>query len=484
MHIHLRATRPSDADIYSRDNVRRAWLSVKRRFPLLAAEVQEEDGGSYFVLREENVVSLREGDVTFGTVSSFHDVERFINVYHGWSTSTFLEIVNSRILCFRRTDRPDHFHVVIVVAHCITDGSSTSTILRTFFQTLASPYDPSPLSIEARLQMYNPLESRIRLEDVSPAKRRWRKALGHAVQTVLRSRFKRRKLTPAKARRQIIGFSRELSALILSNCQRHNVTLNSAYYVLSQVALSRLLCRRYLRGEISEEEWEYRKREPMFFAGPLNLRPYQDQDWFEKGGLGEVGLNVSAFRYILPFMPLGAMSGKDAGNLELLDGAPLFEDLMSFNRFLLRCEVLSSQAQKLFGHPRFVDICVAEHNVRQDMAKAAALTWRGTGELRRAKSQCAAVYSRTFTWSDTDTGGLELGKQYWDVHIHARPAELYLGAATYQRQLQFFTFYDENVFGAETVREWLGEIRDAMLWYLGQPQDDTRGPTTKTKSKL
>ncbi|KAF9234532.1 hypothetical protein BU15DRAFT_78955 [Melanogaster broomeanus] len=327
MHIHLRATRPSDADIYSPDNVRRAWLSVKRRFPLLAAEVQEEDGNSYFVLREENVVSLREGDVTFGTVSSFHDAERFISYIMDGPPPLSSKLL-TRAYVLRRTDQPDHFHVVVVVSHCITDGSSTSTILRTFFQTLASPYDPSPLSIEARLQMYHPLESRIRLEDVSPVKRRWRKALGHAVQTVLRSRFKgghtlpgnftaATQLTPAKARRQIIGFSRELSALILSNCQRHNVTLNSAYYVLSQ----------------------YRKREPMFFAGPLNLRPYQDRDWFEKGGLGEVGLNVSAFRYILPFMPLWCNVWEDAGNLELLDGAPLFEDLMPFigSSFGVRC---------------------------------------------------------------------------------------------------------------------------------------------------
>ncbi|KAF9240389.1 hypothetical protein BU15DRAFT_61409 [Melanogaster broomeanus] len=270
MHIHLRATRPSDTDIYSRDNVRRAWLSVKRRFPLLAAEVQEEDAVTpTLLLREENVVSLREWDVTF-----------------------------------------------------------------------------------ARLQMYHPLESGIRLKDVTPAKLRWRKALGHAGGHTLPGNFTAAtQLTPAKARRQIIGFSRELSALILSNCRRHNVTLNSAYYVLSQVALSRLLCRRYLRGEISEEEWQYRKREPMFFTGPLNLRPYQDQDWLEKGGLSEVGLNVSALRYILPFHAAWCNVWEGCRKLGIVGWGTAFRG------------------------PH-----VIQSVPPSEMAKEVGLTWRGTGE--------------------------------------------------------------------------------------------------------
>ncbi|KAF8839252.1 hypothetical protein BDN67DRAFT_1070165 [Paxillus ammoniavirescens] len=73
MHVHIRfgSTQPRDVGVCSCDNVRRAWLPVKRRFPLPAAEVQEGDSSLYLVLREENVASLREGDVTIGTVTSF-----------------------------------------------------------------------------------------------------------------------------------------------------------------------------------------------------------------------------------------------------------------------------------------------------------------------------------------------------------------------------------------------------------------------------
>ncbi|KAF8839253.1 hypothetical protein BDN67DRAFT_1012435 [Paxillus ammoniavirescens] len=152
--------------------------------------------------------------------------------------------------------------------------------------------------------MYHSLESRIRVEDLPAAQRSWRRALGHAGQTVRRSRSRgghtlpvnfttATQLTPAKSRHQVSSFYRELSAIIHCNCRRHNITLSCGAGI----------------SEISDEEWEYWKREQMFFTGPPNLRPYQDPDWFEKGKSGEGVLNVSFFRYISPFTPLGEMCG-------------------------------------------------------------------------------------------------------------------------------------------------------------------------------
>ncbi|KAF9240390.1 hypothetical protein BU15DRAFT_73983 [Melanogaster broomeanus] len=227
----------------------------------------------------------------------------------------------------------------------------------------------------------------------------------------------------------------------------------------------------------------------MFFTGPLNLPALPGPGLAREGWIERGGVERQRLRYILPSMPLGAMSGKDAGNLELLDGAPLFEDLMSFNPV-----------------PPSVK-----------WRKEVGLTWRGTGE-RVVQNSNAQQSTPVHSLGPIPTqGGSSLGNmdcmipldypipaghdlsplsqfphpcragypvgpvpdeivhqcetprlhvEYWGVHMRIRPAELYLGAATYQRQLQFFTFYDENVFGAETVREWLGEIKDAMLWYL------------------
>ena len=166
--------------------------------------------------------------------------------------------------------------------------------------------------------------------------------------------------------------------MILANCRQYGITLTCAYYALSQVALSRVLCRRYLRGEISEVEWAYRKREPMFFSGPINLRPYEDRTWFEEGGEGEVGINVSFWQCVLPFMPLGVMSakGKEVGDVEMMAGAPSFGALMPFGRFLHRCEVARREMKKVFEHARFVEMCVTGYQFRVAARREAANAWR------------------------------------------------------------------------------------------------------------
>ncbi|KAG9311877.1 hypothetical protein JVU11DRAFT_8132 [Chiua virens] len=119
--------------------------------------------------------------------------------------------------------------------------------------------------------MCRPVEIWVFPDDVPLVKRRWKRAIGYALHVVQRARlagghtlpgnFTRATLmTPAKSRTQLVSFPPDISATIFFHCRRHSITLNSAYHTFSQVALSRLSCRRYMRGEISEEEWEYRKR--------------------------------------------------------------------------------------------------------------------------------------------------------------------------------------------------------------------------------
>lgn len=95
------------------------------------------------------------------------------------------------------------------------------------------------------------------------------------------------------------SFSIEKSQTIILNCQKNKFTFGNAYPILAQIALTRVLCRRYLRGDISEEEWEFRKKEPMFTAGPINLRPYLDKNWLEQGGISNVSLAINFYRYPL-----------------------------------------------------------------------------------------------------------------------------------------------------------------------------------------
>ncbi|KAG0694743.1 hypothetical protein DFH29DRAFT_307605 [Suillus ampliporus] len=539
MHIHLRTTQADDRDIHSQPNVKRSWASVKRRFPLIATEVEEHESGPRFILREETVMNLRPDDVTFTEVNSFHHAECFINDIMDGPRRLSSQLL-ARAYILRRTDKSDHFHVVIMIAHCVTDSAATSTVLRTFFDTLSSRIEPPYIPLGERVHMYQPLESRVCSGDVPLVKRRWRRALGHAILSVWSSKFKGGHTlpgdfrestlhTPAKTRIHVSMFSRAVSSIILSNCRRHSITMNSAYYALSQVAFSRVLCRRYLRGQISEEEWEYRKRQPMHVLGPLNLRPYQDRDWFESGGSGDVGVNIGVFRYTLPFMPLGEMSRGDVSKLELVDGAPDFPALMSFDRFLLRCANVKAQAQKVFKHPRLVDICTAGSRVA--FMREVALKWLEMGEsvgpedshgsVRPVQSLNPILTQIGSTLGNMDdmvpayyplppeqylsplcttpsphragyppwsppAAALEDAKtprlhvEYWRTHLHTRPAELYVGASSARQQLQYFAFYDQRVFSDEIIVEWMRELKDATLWYLGQ----SHGSETPLQSKL
>ncbi|KAG1879886.1 hypothetical protein F4604DRAFT_1880033 [Suillus subluteus] len=533
MHMHLRTTQASDQDIHSQSNVMRAWASVKRRFPLIAAEVEEHELGPRFIIREETVMNLRPDDVTFMEVNSFHHVECFVNDIMDGPRR-----LSSQLL----THKSDHFHVVVVIAHCITDVAGTSTVLRTFFDTLSSRIEPPCIPLGERVHMYQAFESNLGSKDLPLVKQRWRRALGYAIGLAwMRAKALRqgghtlpgdfRESTPRtspKNRNHVSIFSRAVSSTILTNCHRLGISMNSAYYALSQVAMARVLCRRYLRGQISEEEWEYRKRQPMYILGPINLRPYQDKDWFETGGSGDVGLGVGLVRYMLPFMPLGEMSRGDPSRLELVDGAPDFPALMSFDRFLLRCANVKAQGQKLLEHPRLADICTSTLRLywaafgKEVTLKMRDIVHPEDGDKSVSVQSLNPIYTQVGAtlgnmdnlvpidyplppehylsplnstphahragyppWSPQatafeDSKTPRLHVEYWRVHNHTPPAELYLGASTVRQQLQYFASYDQHVFSDKIVAEWLSELKDATLWYLGQPH----GNETPLQSKL
>ena len=137
--------------------------------------------------------------------------------------------------------------------------------------------------------------------------------------------------------------------------------------------MTRVLYRRYLRGEISEEEWAYRKRQPLMSDGPFNLRPYLDKAWFERGGGGEFMLSLSTFFYELPFMTLGETAEQHQRTLP--DGAPPFSNLLTFKRLLHRARLIEKQAAVFFSHPLFFEIVQAVALMRLDQARRDTLQW-------------------------------------------------------------------------------------------------------------
>jgi len=165
--------------------------------------------------------------------------------------------------------------------------------------------------------------------------------------------------------------SPESSSQIIVNCRQNGITFGSAYAVLGQVALSRVLLRRYLRGEFSEEEWEFRKREPMLAAGPLNLRPFLDKDWNEAGGSTHLCASLAFYIYHLPFLPLGAASQLRPGM-----AVPNFDALLSKKRLVLRSKMIIKQSNNFVKHPLFLEITTTSSPRRVDRMREMALRHR------------------------------------------------------------------------------------------------------------
>ena len=159
-----------------------------------------------------------------------------------------------------------------------------------------------------------------------------------------------------------IHFTRAETDAIVVACRKLRITFGTAIPVISQAAVARMLHRRFLRGDIPLAEWEHRRRQPMHYAGPVNLRPYMDETWQRAGGATEVALHIDYYFATLPFMPAPFGARTDAG-VPRVDGAPPLSALMSRERFLLRVRHFHRQIQRIMRSPLLLDIAVARQPV-------------------------------------------------------------------------------------------------------------------------
>ncbi|KAF8201727.1 hypothetical protein BJ912DRAFT_514561 [Pholiota molesta] len=507
-HSEIGIDRIKAEDVFSYTNISRTWTNLKQQFPLLGARIEERDEDStYFVVEAENLRQCRSEEITFQDITSAQeadDMMKRIIVKERLLTNDLL----ARIFILRRTDVVDVFHIFLHVAHSITDGMSNITILKTFFNQLCRQDSPTQTwNLTRQLALSEASENLYPQLKMSISKRRWRLAVAKILATKRMGKFaagghtiprrvsQQTEFLPAASRLLNTALSVETSRLIISNCRKHNVTFGNAYPVIAQIATARLLLKRYLRGEISEEEWEFRKKEPMSSVGPLNLRPFLDKEWIEAGGFSHVCVSIGFFFYSLPMMPLGASA-------RLRPGAevPPFDAMLSKNRFLLRSRLIKKQSNNTFKHPLFLELGSVSRPARLAFHKRKAFQWRT--ERGPPKDFTAKTFSPleeaargpVFNNGGSSMGNIDLllPREYPlgyekdstvpnlrliknTTMLHCRPTELYLGASTSQQQLQLIIHWDNNVFDEAVVTEWLEEVKNAVDFYLGQDE----GPESK-----
>ncbi|KAK0210933.1 hypothetical protein DFS33DRAFT_1296408 [Desarmillaria ectypa] len=482
---------PNDEiSIVTEETVSKAWVFAKQMHPLLGAQVEtigDRDEDVHFVVDERRLKAHIPGEVIFMMVPSFSDADATVeNILNQERILDDYHLV--RLFVFGQSDQENCFHIVFHAAHCVSDGISHHTVARTLldFLSSSSPPVPTPHLLE-RLALSLAADDLYPIRRLNIATQRWHKAMAHVIASIRFGKLNSGGQTlpgnftihmnenPADSRKTVLHFTAEETLRILKICRDYGFGFGSVYVVLGQIAMGRLLCRRYAQGLMTKEEWEFRKREPTYTTGPVNVRPYLDREWHTHGGAENPMLSIGFYVYPMSFVPLkpeGAHSTFDA--------------LLSCQRFWYRCRIMKKRADDFLNHPLFLDIGSARYPpmikmLKELESKAQTSYSKEEGLSIPAIDQAKLGVVPSFGGSSFGSVDKLLPHEFPDpvggktprihlrcsgVRLRCRPGEIYLGASTFRNELELVVYWDNNVTEKAIIEEWLQEVKRATSHYL------------------
>ena len=129
-------------------------------------------------------------------------------------------------------------------------------------------------------------------------------------------------------------FSEADTVLVRAFCRQHKVGLGDLQTALARVAFARMMHRFRLAGRIGEDEWELRRKLPIYLGAPLNIRAFCG----ERAG---VQIAIGTRLGILPAMPTVGRG----------DRVPEFDELASSARLVRHARLLTRQRIDTANHP-------------------------------------------------------------------------------------------------------------------------------------
>jgi hypothetical protein len=185
----------SGSDIFSEENVSRAWITLKQRFPLLAAqfELPNEDPHQtpYISISETRVASVQPDELIFMDISSEQEAEAILEeMLNG--PRTLSRDRQASICVLRRTDAPNLYHLMLQICHAISDGMSNGSFLRNFLDTISAgdrSHLTKPPRLEMRLPSLLPLEELRGQLGYDHPRMRWRRAIGRVLSSITTSKM-------------------------------------------------------------------------------------------------------------------------------------------------------------------------------------------------------------------------------------------------------------------------------------------------------
>jgi hypothetical protein len=174
--------------LFSLENVTRTWVALKQQYPLLGSQLSERQQGEevVFVVSEERLSRCTPEEISFSTISSqldlssLGDVEAFMDGVLNGKRLLSSEML-ARLFILIPTGQKKRACVVLHVAHCITDGISNATLLRSFLNILCSEPRNVRWDLEERLALAIASERLLGRPNSSKARQRWHYAVGRVM---------------------------------------------------------------------------------------------------------------------------------------------------------------------------------------------------------------------------------------------------------------------------------------------------------------
>ncbi len=179
VEVHGRGRQPEE--VFSPVNVRRAWIMMKRRFPLLGAHIQQEDEDGRnvcFVVNNADLERLSQGEVEFGHTRSGKEVEEFMDTLLNGERPLSNQLL-IRLFIFAE---PEHrYHIILYSAHCVSDGVAIYSLSRSLLEEIASPSNGKLWKLEQRLALAMPQDDLTPTARFTLPKQRWRVAIAKVI---------------------------------------------------------------------------------------------------------------------------------------------------------------------------------------------------------------------------------------------------------------------------------------------------------------
>lgn len=179
------------ARLFSFENVTRTWVALKKQYPLLGAQLSERRQRTevVFVVSEQRLSDCAPEEISFQSISSQPSLSSLGEV------GTFMErMVNgerllsdellARLFVFTSTTQENRVCILLHVAHCITDGIATATLLRSFLDILSSEPSTIRWDLEERLALAVASERLIGDANSSTARQKWHYAMGRTLASI------------------------------------------------------------------------------------------------------------------------------------------------------------------------------------------------------------------------------------------------------------------------------------------------------------